>query len=101
MRDRYETSNGSLQKSLSAPTQNLQYQVSPVQMMDQMMDHHPSPSQHFNQSYAPHGMGGSVLNYFSLFNVQGLQQKNRPSTVPFLKDILLDKKQVFIALTET
>ena len=45
--------------------------------------------------------GGSVLNYFSLFNVQGLQQKNRPSTVPFLKDILLDKKQVFIALTET
>ena len=47
------------------------------------------------------GASGNSLNYFSLFNVQGLKPKTRPSSVPYVRDILHEKKQLFICLTET
>ena len=42
-----------------------------------------------------------MLNYFSYFNTQGLYPKTKDSKVSFIKDILVDKDQLFIGLTET
>ena len=42
-----------------------------------------------------------VFIYISLFNVQGLIPKTKPSCVSYIEDVLKGKKQVFICLTET
>ena len=42
-----------------------------------------------------------VLNYFSVFNVQGLRPQTVQSSVPYVKDRLVEKHQLFMALTET
>ena len=36
-----------------------------------------------------------------MFNVQGLIPKTKPSCVSYIEDVLKDKKQPFICLTET
>lgn len=41
------------------------------------------------------------LNYFTLFNVQGLKPLTVQSTVPYIQDRLREKNQLFIALSET
>ena len=41
------------------------------------------------------------LNYFTIFNVQGLKPKTVPSTIPFISDLLHFDNQLFIGLTET
>ena len=43
----------------------------------------------------------SKLCYFSLLNIQGLKPSTRPSCVPYVADLLHDKDQLFICLTET
>ena len=43
----------------------------------------------------------SILNNFSLFNVQGLKPLTVVSSVEYVRDVLYEKKQLFIALTET
>ena len=42
-----------------------------------------------------------ILNSFSLFNVHGLKPTTVPSKVPYIADLLLEKKQLFMAVTET
>ena len=42
-----------------------------------------------------------VLNYFSVFNVQGVRPQTVQSSVPYVKDRLVEKHQLFMALTET
>ena len=42
-----------------------------------------------------------VLNYFSLFNVQGLRPQTVQSSVPYVKDRLVEKEQLFKVLSET
>ena len=42
-----------------------------------------------------------VLNFFSIFNVQGLKPMTVQSTVPYIQDLLVEKNQLFMALTET
>ena len=42
-----------------------------------------------------------VLNYFSIFNVQGLKTQTIPSTLPYIKDLLIEKNQLFMASSET
>ena len=46
-------------------------------------------------------MSTSSVSTFSSFNVQGLVPKTKPSCVPFINDVLHDKNQIFISLTET
>ena len=41
------------------------------------------------------------MNTLSLFNIQGLQPQTVQSSVPLVNDILKDKNQLFIVLTET
>ena len=41
-----------------------------------------------------------MMNYFLLFNVQGLCPQTKPSKVPYIEELLNDDK-MFIALTET
>ena len=41
------------------------------------------------------------LSYFSFLNIQGLKPVTVPSKVPYLKDRLIEKNQLFVALTET
>ena len=43
----------------------------------------------------------SPLNAFSIFNIQGLVQKSNPSKVPFIRDIITFRNEMFCALTET
>ena len=42
-----------------------------------------------------------VLSHFSVLNIQGLKPQTTPSKIPYVEDILKDKNQLFIALTET
>ena len=42
-----------------------------------------------------------VLSCFSIFNVHGLKPSTVPSKVPYISDLLLEKNQVFMAVTET
>ena len=42
-----------------------------------------------------------IQNNFSFFNVQGLNPKTVQSKVPYIKERLLDYKQLFMGLTET
>ena len=42
-----------------------------------------------------------LLSCFSVFNVHGLKPNTVPSKVPYISDLLLEKKQLFVALTET
>ena len=44
---------------------------------------------------------GIIIKYFSLLNIQGLCPKTVPSSVPFVADMLHDKSQLFLSLTET
>ena len=41
------------------------------------------------------------LSCFSVFNVHGLKPNTVPSKVPYVSDLLVEKNQLFIALTET
>ena len=41
------------------------------------------------------------MNSFSVFNVHGLKPNTVPSKVPYIADLLLDKNQLFMAITET
>ena len=41
------------------------------------------------------------LSHFSLVNIAGLKPQTVPSKVPYIEDLLKDKKQLFVALTET
>ena len=41
------------------------------------------------------------MSTYSVFNVYGVVPQTRPSKIPFLRDSLLDKNQVFLAVTET
>ena len=41
------------------------------------------------------------LNYFSYINIQGLKPKTVLSKVPFINDVLTEKKQLFMCLSET
>ena len=43
----------------------------------------------------------SILSSFSIFNVHGLRPQTVPSKVPYVSDILLEKNQLFMAITET
>ena len=43
----------------------------------------------------------NVLNCFSVFNVQGLKPLTVASSVDYIRDVLIEKDQLFIALTET
>ena len=43
----------------------------------------------------------SLLNTFSLFNVQGLKPQTVQSSVPYISDLLKENNQLFMALTET
>ena len=43
----------------------------------------------------------SVLSTFSVFNVRGLRPQSVPSKVPYVSDLLLEKNQLFMAVTET
>ena len=47
------------------------------------------------------GANATPLATFSVFNVQGLKPRTVPSKVPFLKDLLHQEKQLFIALSES
>ena len=42
-----------------------------------------------------------VLNSFSVFNVHGLKPNTVPSKVPYIADLLSEKNQLFMAVTET
>ena len=42
-----------------------------------------------------------ILNSFSVFNVRGLKPQTVPSKVPYVKDLLVEKDQQFMAITET
>ena len=42
-----------------------------------------------------------LLNYFSVFNVQGLRPQTVQSTVPYIRDRLIGKNQLFMAMSET
>lgn len=42
-----------------------------------------------------------ALSTFSLLNIAGLKPQTKQSKVPFIQDILRDKNQLFISLTET
>ena len=42
-----------------------------------------------------------LLSSYSVFNVHGLKPSTLPSKVPYIGDMLHDKQQLFIALTET
>ena len=42
-----------------------------------------------------------VLNYFSVFNDQGLWPQTVQSCVSYVKDRLVEKNQLFMALSET
>ena len=44
---------------------------------------------------------GVLLNCFSVFNVHGLKPTTVPSKVPYVADLLSEKNQLFMALTET
>ena len=49
-----------------------------------------------------HGSGASnPLNMCSLWNVQGLKPRTVPSKVPYVSDLLINQKQMFMVLTET
>ena len=41
------------------------------------------------------------MTCYSVFNVQGLCPQTKPSKMPYIRDILFDKNQAFIGLTET
>ena len=41
------------------------------------------------------------MTCYSVFNVQGFRPQTKPSKVPYIRDILFDKNQAFIGLTET
>lgn len=41
------------------------------------------------------------INYFTFMNIQGLKPETVPSKIPFLSDILDNKNQLFIGLSET
>ena len=41
------------------------------------------------------------MNYFSFMNIQGLKPKTVQSKVPFVEDVLKERNQMFIGLTET
>ena len=43
----------------------------------------------------------TIINTFTVFNVQGLAPKTVNSSVPYIHDVLHDNKQFFINLTET
>ena len=43
----------------------------------------------------------SLMNMFSFLNIQGLCPQTKPSSVPFLKDLMSTSKYLFLGLTET
>ena len=43
----------------------------------------------------------NIISHFSVFNVQGLVPKTKLSKIPFVHDLLHDRNQLFINLTET
>ena len=43
----------------------------------------------------------SILKYFTYINIRGLQPKTVQSKIPMLSDILHEKNQLFLALSET
>ena len=49
------------------------------------------------QPLSPNG----ILNSFSVFNVHGLKPNTVPSKVPYISDLLNERKQLFMAVTET
>ena len=57
----------------------------------------PTPASTLPSSAKPNEV---VLNYFSFFNVQGLNPLTKPSKVPYVKDLLLENNKIFIGLTE-
>ena len=46
-------------------------------------------------------ISNGILNSFSLFNVHGLKPNTVPSKVPYIADLLAEKNQLFMAVTET
>ena len=61
------------------------------------------PSSHTQPipSTSPTGASEIVLNSFSVLNVHGLNPATVPSKVPYIKDLLHEKNQLFMAVTET
>ena len=47
------------------------------------------------------GQQQSTLSCFSIFNVHGLKPTTVPSKVPYIADLLTEKNQLFMAITET
>lgn len=46
-------------------------------------------------------MPQNPLSRFSIFNVHGLKPNTVPSKVPFISDLLIEKNQLFMGITET
>lgn len=51
---------------------------------------------HANEVRSP-----KLLNSFTLWNCRGLKPRTVPSKVPYIQDLVRDKNQLFMALTET
>ena len=64
-------------------------------------DAHSPRRPHRRHSADGAGANATPLATFSVFNVQGLKPRTVPSKVPFLKDLLHQGNQLFIALSET
>ena len=46
-------------------------------------------------------MSTCPISTYSVFNIQGLNPQSKPSKVPYIRDVLIEKNQLFVALTET
>ncbi len=60
-----------------------------------------SASESANSTDAASTNASSVLSSFSVFNVRGLKPMTVPSKVPYVGDLLAEKNQLFMAVTET
>ena len=52
-------------------------------------------------THATSTTSNGVLSSFSVFNVHGLKPNTVPSKVPYIADLLAEKNQLFMAVTET
>jgi len=53
-----------------------------------------------NKSKSPNNKT-SAITTFAFLNIQGLHPQTRPSSVPYIRDILIAENHIFVGLTET
>ena len=93
------TSNVSSLPPATLPT-NIQSAASPTisESSNANVSHNPS-----KPCTAPNSLPATnhCLSHFSLVNIAGLKPQSVPSKVAYIEDLLKDKNQLFVALTET